>query len=331
MTLFVSRTGTDAWRCESAVLRFLVTGVSGFAGRHLSSHLTRCGHEVLSLARPGSGDTRVDVRDAKAVIESVERAAPEGVFHLAALAFIPHADSRASQARDVNVAGTANVLDAAREAGVRTVVVSSGAVYGHVSSADLPVVESASLAPVGVYAETKAAAEAECERRGGLQDIVRVRPFNHTGPGQSSDYVCSAFARQIAEVERGLREPVLSHGDLTPERDFCDVRDVVKAYLDAFERGQAGEVYNVCSGRPVSIGSILETLSEMSRVPVRTAVGEERLLKAELDRAYGSAAKLREAVGWSPLIPLRTTLADLLDDWRQRVSRSNAPGDRTSK
>jgi GDP-4-dehydro-6-deoxy-D-mannose reductase len=312
-------------------LRFLVTGVSGFAGGHLRSHLTLCGHEVLSLVRPGSGDTRVDVRDAKAVLESVERAVPDGVFHLAALAFVPHADSRVSQARDVNVAGTANVLDAAREAGVRTVVVSSGAVYGHVPSADLPVVESASLAPVGVYAETKAAAETECERRAGFQDIVRVRPFNHTGPGQSCDYVCSAFARQIAEVERGLREPVVSHGDLTPERDFCDVRDVAKAYLDAFERGQAGEVYNVCSGKPVSIGSILETLSEMSRVPLRTTVGEDRLRNAELDRVYGSAAKLREAAGWRPLIPLRTTLVDLLADWRQRINRSNTPGTRASK
>jgi GDP-4-dehydro-6-deoxy-D-mannose reductase len=243
------------------------------------------------------------------------------------LAFVPAADDSAACTRDVNVTGTANVLDAARDVGVRTLVVSSGAVYGRAPAELLPVSESSPLAPVGAYAESKAAAEAECERRREFQEIVRVRAFNHTGPGQSAAYVCSAFARQIAEIERGAREPIVRHGELRVERDFCDVRDVVRAYADTFEQGRAGEVYNVCSGKPVSIAEILETLMEMSSVPVSEATSSDRVRSQDLDRLYGSAAKLRDEVGWAPLVPLRSTLGDLLDDWRRRVREPGGLGE----
>jgi GDP-4-dehydro-6-deoxy-D-mannose reductase len=308
-------------------LRLLVTGVSGFAGTHLRSHLVLRGHEVVSLATRGGTDARIDVRDASLVRRAVEEAAPDGIFHLAALAFVPAADDSAACTRDVNVTGTANVLDAARDVGVRTLVVSSGAVYGRAPAELLPVSESSPLAPVGAYAESKAAAEAECERRREFQEIVRVRAFNHTGPGQSAAYVCSAFARQIAEIERGAREPIVRHGELRVERDFCDVRDVVRAYADTFEQGRAGEVYNVCSGKPVSIAEILETLMEMSSVPVSEATSSDRVRSQDLDRLYGSAAKLRDEVGWAPLVPLRSTLGDLLDDWRRRVREPGGLGE----
>lgn len=308
-------------------MRLLVTGVSGFAGTHLRSHLDLRGHEVVPLGFEGAAGERVDVCDASAVRRAVEEAAPDGIFHLAALAFVPAADDSAARTREVNVAGTANVLDAARDVGARTVVVSSGAVYGRVPAELLPVTESAPLAPVGAYAESKAAAEAECERRREFQEIVRVRAFNHTGPGQASAYVCSAFARQIAEIEAGSRPPVVRHGDLRVDRDFCDVRDVVRAYVDAFESGRAGEVYNVCSGKAVSIAEILETLTEMSAVPVSAAPSEDRLRPKDLDRLYGSPAKLRDEAGWTPLIPLRSTLSDLLDYWRRRLREADGPGD----
>jgi GDP-4-dehydro-6-deoxy-D-mannose reductase len=275
----------------------------------------------------GGTDARIDVRDASLVRRAVEEAAPDGIFHLAALAFVPAADDSAACTRDVNVTGTANVLDAARDVGVRTLVVSSGAVYGRAPAELLPVSESSPLAPVGAYAESKAAAEAECERRREFQEIVRVRAFNHTGPGQSAAYVCSAFARQIAEIERGAREPIVRHGELRVERDFCDVRDVVRAYADTFEQGRAGEVYNVCSGKPVSIAEILETLMEMSSVPVSEATSSDRVRSQDLDRLYGSAAKLRDEVGWAPLVPLRSTLGDLLDDWRRRVREPGGLGE----
>jgi GDP-4-dehydro-6-deoxy-D-mannose reductase len=308
-------------------LRLLVTGVSGFAGTHLRSHLVLRGHEVVPLRLGGPAGERVDVRDAASVRRAVEQAAPDGIFHLAALAFVPAAEDRVATTREVNVTGTANVLDAARDVGVRTLVVSSGAVYGRAPAELQPLTESTPLAPVGAYAESKAAAEAECERRRDFQEIVRVRAFNHTGPGQSSAYVCSAFARQIAEIEMGSKDPVVRHGELRVDRDFCDVRDVVRAYADAFEHGRAGEVYNVCSGKSVSIAEILESLMEMCGVPVSETLSADRLRSQDIDRLYGSPAKLRDDVGWAPLVPLRSTLGDLLDDWRRRLRESDGRGE----
>jgi GDP-4-dehydro-6-deoxy-D-mannose reductase len=274
---------------------------------------------VVTLASQGAADYAVDVRDHGHVKEVVRDARPAGIFHLAGIAFVPEADAAGDVADAVNRGGTANVLDAAAAVGARTLVVSSGAVYGRLGEAELPATENTRLAPAGAYAASKQAAEQECERRFSRQEIVVVRPFNHTGPGQSRQYVCSDFAAQVAECVLGLRPRRIEVGDLSAERDFSDVADVVAAYLVAFERGQAGETYNVCSGRPTPVGGVLDRLMALAGIDIDVVVRDERLRSGEVNRSYGSYAKLERAAGWRPQIPLEVTLDRLLEDWRCRL------------
>ncbi len=154
--------------------------------------------------------------------------------------------------------------------------------------------------------------------------VVRVRAFNHTGPGQSSRFVASAFARQVAEIEAGLREPVVKVGNLEARRDFTDVRDVVRAYHLALEKGAAGEVYNVGSGRSVPVQHILDWLVEASRVAVEVRLDPARLRPADVPEVRADTARLRAATGWEPRIPLETTVLELLDWWRAEVARRPA-------
>jgi GDP-4-dehydro-6-deoxy-D-mannose reductase len=304
-------------------LRFLITGSTGFVGRHLTALLQSEGHEVAGLGLGSGADYAVDVRDREAVVAAASDCRPDGVFHLAAIAFVPAANADPVAADAVNHAGTANVLDAAAAAGARVLVVSTGAVYGTLDPSRLPADEATELRPQDAYAASKAAAEHACIERAGRQEIIRVRPFNHAGPGQAPQYVCSDFASQIAECEAGRRAARIEVGDLSAERDFTDVRDVVRAYLLAWERGLAGEVYNVCSGRAIAISWILDTLVSMARIDVVVEVRAERLRASDVSRAYGSFAKLEAATGWRPRIPLERTLTDVLDDWRRRVARTS--------
>jgi GDP-4-dehydro-6-deoxy-D-mannose reductase len=307
-------------------MRVLVTGASGFAGTYLCRALADAGHEVVAAASGGVVDERLDVTDREAVLAAVRRIRPQGIFHLAAIAYVPAAEQASGVADSVNRGGTASVLDAAHEMGARTLVVSSGAVYGRLSDAELPATEATPTRAVGVYAESKVAAEAECFARARRQEIVVVRPFNHTGPGQAREYVCSDFAAQLAECEAGLRPPRIEVGDLSAERDFCDVRDVVRGYAALFERGRAGEVYNLCAGRPVAVSAVLSMLRERVRgLSVEIVVRDERLRAGEVSRFYGSHDKATRETGWRPEIPLASTLADLLDDWRARIRRPDAP------
>jgi GDP-4-dehydro-6-deoxy-D-mannose reductase len=306
-------------------VRFLVTGASGFVGGHLCDLLRDEGHDLVTLSRDGDVDYSVDVTDAAGVTDVFRSSSPDGVFHLAAIAFVPDAARDAALAERVNVAGTCNVLDAARTRGVRVVVVSSGAVYGDGADSKPPFDESSPLSPRGVYAETKARAESECVQRHGRQPIVRVRAFNHTGPRQSEEYVCSGFAEQVAAVKLGLREPMIRVGDLSAERDFCDVRDTVRAYLAAFERGRAGDVYNVCSGVPRTIRSVLDRLIAAAGVAVEVHVDAGRLRSGEASRLWGCNAKAKGDLCWSPMRAWEQTLEDLLDWWCERLA-SSGPG-----
>ncbi len=297
----------------------LVTGATGFAGPYLCRALREAGYAVATLARTGDADYRVDVLDRQAVLGSFRELKPRWVYHLAAFALPAAADAQAALVERVNCGGTENVLDAAAEVGARTLYVSSAMVYGARARADGPADEQSQLRPRGAYARSKAAAERLCAERSREQEIVVVRPFNHTGPGQAPDYVCSDFARQIALCESGRRPAVIEVGDLRAERDFSDVRDVVRGYLLALVAGRVGATYNVCSGRAVSIRSVLDTLLEMSRTEIEVRVARERLRKGEPDRLVGSYRLLERDTGWRPQIPLEKTLADVLDYWRSRV------------
>lgn len=305
-------------------MRCLVTGASGFVGRHLCRELERCGHSVAALGTDECCDYRVDVRDRDAVAGAVREAAPSAVYHLAAVAYVPYANADPETADAVNADGTVNVLDAAAAVGARALAVSSGAVYGRVPADRMPITEEFELAPVDVYARSKAAAETACVERAASQSIVRVRPFNLTGPGQSREYVCSDFASQIAAAEAAGHDARLRVGDLSSERDFSDVRDAVGAYVAALERGRPGDVYNICSGRPVAISRILDILASCARVRVDVEVQETKLRPDEVKRYYGSARKLQDVAGWRCTIALERTLGDLLDDWRVRLSAGRA-------
>lgn len=304
-------------------MRTLVTGATGFVGRHLCRLLESRDHEVVAISQGSTEALNIDIRDRSAVLSVFEETRPDSVAHLAAVAYVPDANADPDLADAVNRGGTVNVLDGAKAVGARTLFVSSGAAYGPVPVDRQPIVETQKLAAQDAYGKSKIAAEAECIARRAEQDIVRVRPFNHTGPGQTPQYVCSDFASQLVEVEAGLRDPRIEVGDLRAERDFSDVRDVVRAYLDLLERGVGGEAYNVCSGTPTPISRVLELLIEQVSTPVEVVVNEARLRPGEVSRAYGSYAKIHAATGWHPEIGLRDTLGELLDFWRASRSRTN--------
>jgi GDP-4-dehydro-6-deoxy-D-mannose reductase len=305
-------------------MKVLVTGAHGFVGRHLLAHLTASGDEAVGTDRIAGGP---DLDDVDGMRDLFVAEAPEVVVHLAAQADVGGSWQSAVSTMRTNVEGTMNVLAAARAAGSRRVVaVTSADIYGIVTPDELPLDESAPLRPVSPYAASKAAADMVCLQAGfGYgQDVVRVRAFNHLGPGQSDRFVASALASRVATAERS-GDRVLRVGTLDTRRDFTDVRDVVRAYRLLALHGQAGEAYNVCSGRDVSIAEIVDGLLGLARVPLTLEVDPELVRPVDLPVLRGDASKLRAATGWEPDIPLEVTLRDVLDDWRDRLRTSEAP------
>jgi GDP-4-dehydro-6-deoxy-D-mannose reductase len=291
-----------------------VTGGSGFAGRHLL--------ELLPAAVAPSRD-EVDLLDAESVRAAVRESAPETVWHLAAQASVGRSWEAPAETISENVAMTANLLEAVRrEAPSATVVlISSGEIYGPPDR--LPVEEEAPLRPQNPYAVSKAAADllgGQYADATGLR-VVRLRPFNHTGPGQSDDYVVGTLTRQVAEAEAaGLAEAMVRTGNPDSARDFSDVRDVARAYLLA--AGLEPGVYNVASGRAVSVRELIELVRAAARIPVRHEVDPARVRAHDVPEVRGSAERLHAATGWTPEIPLDQTVADALDSWRRRLARS---------
>ncbi len=290
-----------------------VSGGAGFAGRHL-----------LALLPDAVAPTReeLDLLDGGALRAAVREAAPEVVFHLAALASVGRSWEAPAETVTENVAMTAQVLEAVRleapEAAV--VVVGSGEVYG--PPARLPVDEDAPLRPQNPYAVSKAA----CDLLAGQyadafgMRVVRMRPFNHAGPGQSDDYVVGTLTRQVAEAEvAGREEALLRTGNPDSARDFTDVRDVVRAYVAAAAAPPGA--FNVASGRAVTVRDLIELVRTAARLPVRHEIDAGRVRAHDVPEVRGSAERLREATGWRPEIPLERTVADALDDWRERLRR----------
>lgn len=300
-------------------MRALVTGAGGFVGAHLVRHLDACGDDVVELEGRVDG---IDITDAVAITEAIVKAEPEAVYHLAGASDVggswtaPHATFMA------NAVGTLNVLEASRQAGAqRVLAVTSADVYGRVTEAELPLDELQPLRPVSPYAASKVAADALAQQAwlGHRLPVIRVRAFNHLGPGQSDKFVAPSLAARIARNERdgGDEVPI---GNLTPRRDITDVRDVVRAYRLLVEHGQAGEVYNVCSGRAVAVQAIAEQLLGMAQHPMRLVTDPDLQRPVDIPVLVGDNAKVAAATGWAPTIPLETTLADVLADWRIRVA-----------
>ena len=283
-------------------MRALVTGASGFVGRTLVAGLREAGWRVLTLDRRPPADIVGDLATVP-----LGRASADVAFHLAGFANPAASLTAAREAFDANARGTARLVREARAG--RFVIASSCQVYGR---ADRPLVESDPLRPGNPYSASKLCGEALALASG--RDVVILRPFNHTGPGQADTYVCPRIARQVARAEAGLQAPVVELGALAPKLDFFDVRDMVRAYLLAAEKGRPGEVYNVATGKPVSIAGVAAILVSMAAIPLRIAGrrGPPSLLT-------GNASKFRAATGWRPEIPLRRTLSDLLRHERDMI------------
>ena len=298
----------------------LVTGASGFVGRHLVAHLETEGDTVVACDRHGA--VALDVTDARAVRDAVDSAQPDVVYHLAALTHVAESWDRRDEYVAANVGGTRNVVDACVRVGVGSVVVvGSAEEYGAVDPGDLPLREDAPLRPLTPYGETKVAAEAvarEAFTETGAPVVV-VRPFNHTGPGQSPRFMVPAFAARIAAAELPGGDDELRVGNLDPVRDISDVRDVVRAYRLVARHGRPGEVYNVCSGRGVSVRAVAFGLLSMARRELRLAVDPGLVRPEDVPVLIGDSAKIRYETGWAPEIDFTRTLWELLDEARRRI------------
>jgi GDP-4-dehydro-6-deoxy-D-mannose reductase len=292
--------------------RILVTGGAGFAGRHLLG--------LLPGAHAPSRE-ELELLDAEAVRAAVRDRAPDTVFHLAALASVWRSWEAPAETITDNIAMTANLLEGVRHEApeARVVLVTSGEVYGPPER--LPVDEEAALRPQNPYAVSKAA----CDLLGGQYAdaydirVVRLRPFNHAGPGQHDDYVVGTLTRQVAEAEvAGRAEAVVRTGNPDSARDFTDVRDVVRAYAAAANLDPG--VYNVASGRAVSVRRLIELVRAAAGIPVRHEIDPARVRSHDVPEVRGSADRLRAATGWGPEIPLERTVADALEAWRRELS-----------
>jgi GDP-4-dehydro-6-deoxy-D-mannose reductase len=300
-------------------VKALVTGAAGFVGHYLLAHLADFGDEPVATDRATGGP---DLLDSAALTALFAAERPEVVYHLAGQADVGRSWQEPLATFRANAEGTLNVLTAAREAGVRRVVtVTSADVYGRVAPEDLPLSEQAPLQPVSPYAASKAAADLVAQQAflGQGQEVIRVRAFNHLGPGQSEQFVCSALAARIARNEVS-GEATLRVGDLSAKRDFTDVRDVVRAYRLLAAAGHPGEAYNVCSGVSVSVQSVAEQLLALAHHPMDLVVDQALLRPIDLPDLRGDASKLLSHTGWAPALLLKEILSDLLEHWRSQIS-----------
>jgi GDP-4-dehydro-6-deoxy-D-mannose reductase len=306
-------------------VRALVTGAGGFVGKYLSRHLREQGHDVVRAGRADDADCdlTLELSDDGSVQAAVAQAHPDVVLHLAAQTFLPEAAQRPIETYETNILWTARLLGALA-APARLLFVSSAQVYGTTDSS-AALTEQTPLRPVEPYAASKAAGEHLCMAAYHTfgRDCVIARAFNHIGPGQDPRFAIPSFARQLAQIAAGSESPVLEVGNLESERDFLDVRDVVRAYALLAERGRAGEAYNVCSGIPRKLKDLLRTLIVQAHVPVEVREDPARLRPSEVPRIFGDNAKLR-ALGWEPHIDLEQSLRDIYESSRAAIATAGA-------
>jgi GDP-4-dehydro-6-deoxy-D-mannose reductase len=322
-------------------VRLLVTGAGGFVGGHLVDflHAEHTGVEVHGVVLPhgsvswhaasGARVLEADLNDPAAAAAVVDEVRPDRVIHLAGQSSVHQSWTDPGGTLRINVLGIVHLLDAVRRCGLRpeVLVVGSAEEYGPVAPDKMPIREETPLRPASPYAVSKVAQGALALLYGpaGGMRVVLTRTFHHTGPGRGEAFAESSFARQVAEIEAGLRPPVLKVGNLEAVRDFADVRDVVRAYWLLLERGEGGTAYNVCSGTGRPVRQLLDGLLAESSARVEVRVDPDRLRPSDVPAQVGDPSRLRAATGWEPRIPLERTLRDLLDDWRARTATAE-PG-----
>lgn len=312
--------------------RALITGVSGFTGRHLARFLTARGVDVVGITRSADdlslygqveGRLRLirgDLRDRVALTAIVDEVSPDYIFHLA----LDRKPSDVTELLTRNLGATHNLLEAAlrlpRTNGVKVLVIGSAAEYGVPALEPNALSEGHALAPVSAYGLLKVAEVnlAYMYRVAYGLATFTARTFNLVGPGEPTTLVCSALASQVAAIELGRQEPVLRVGDLEPVRDFVDVRDAVAAYWAIVTQGEPGRTYNVCTGHGQSVGTTVDLLRSLSRTPVGYRADPGRISPNAVARCVGDPTRIGRETGWRPAIPFQRSLADLLEDWRRR-------------
>ena len=315
-------------------MRVLITGITGFVGSHLAEFALDKGVEVFGTYRWRSRLDNIqhlltkirlidcDLRDAISVRNAVKEAKPDWIFHLAAQSFVPASWTAPADTMHINVIGTINLFEAVRQLDLDCRILNAGSSeeYGLQFEHELPIKETNPLRPLSPYAVSKVAQDLlgwQYHRSYGMF-IVRTRAFNHSGPRRPEAFVDSGFAWQIARIEAGLQEPVIYVGNLEAKRDFTDVRDIVRAYWLALEKGEPGEVYNICSGKAWSVREVLEMLLSMSKVKVEVRQDPAKMRPSDVPVLIGDSTKFREKTGWLPQIPYEQTLRDMLDYWRNK-------------
>lgn len=314
-----------------SLTRALITGIAGFCGQHLAMQLGATGAQVTGVdLHPNNITTslcyQADITDEAQLRSILLQAQPEAIFHLAALT-TPQAPY--AELHRINALGTLALLNATQRVCPESVILIAGssAAYGKTETAELPIRESQPFRPLTAYAVSKIAQEMLGYQHYAAQGarVICTRTFNLTGPGESENFVSSAFARQIAEIEAGKREPVIRVGNLEAIRDFTDVRDAMRAYILLAEQGLPGEVYNVCSGQGARVRQVLELLLELSTCAnIEVQIDPARLQPADVPIQIGSAEQHHALTGWTPTITLRETLRDVLNSWRQRVHKAGS-------
>lgn len=309
----------------------MVIGAAGFVGNYLMQYLYKeCNMEVyvtkLSHEEIGSNYVKVydlDILNKEAIVSLLFEIRPDYIFHLAAQSSVGLAWKNPCLTIDVNIKGSVNVMDAVRELYYkpRVLLIGSGEEYGHINAGETPIKEENMIRPGNIYAATKV-----CQNMIGSiyaqaydMELMMVRAFNHIGPTQAPMFVVADFCKQVAEIEKGIREPIMYVGNLEAQRDFTDVRDVVRAYAMLIEMGEPGETYNVGSGCAISIRRILELIISLSSKDIKVEIDPNKLRPIDVPIIEANTAKMRNLTGWEPKITLEQTIEETLDYWRKRV------------
>lgn len=315
--------------------RALITGITGFAGSHLAELLLSYGYKVSGIVRARSKTDNIDhiryklhledadLLDSHSLYSIIGKIKPNYIFHLAAQSFVQSSWASPANTMEINIVGSVNLFEAVKRVGLNPVIqiACSSEEYGLVYPSELPVKEDNPLRPQSPYAVSKVAMDYLGYQyfQSYKMIIIRTRGFNHTGPRRGEVFVTSNFARQIAMIEKGKVEPVIHVGDLTTERDWTDVRDMVKGYLLAVQKGKSGEVYNICSEKAIKVGDMLNMLLSYSRKKVKIRRDISRLRPSDVPILLGNCSKFKKLTGWKPEIPFAQTMKDLLNYWRGRV------------